>query len=335
VALSDPSGFAPPTAKELQAIRDEVAATRSQAIDTAEQMLHEAQQDFRRAESVYSSVRDSSDEVREKAAAHYRAAEMNYGAAQDRLALVRDVGFLPGDQVAQLNSIKLSAMEGARSVSENAAIAAANYDPEADEWENLKQLGRDLGKGAMDYYGVTDALEAGKAGKVLVEDPDLGTLANFWEKSAPLITVLAGIVLPGPRGPKKGPPAPKTRPSPEASIRLSDGEFEHAARALAGGEKGRLPLSKPRDSGVTDVEIDSISGDTLVQIKRVTSPDAAFGPNMQTQIRMTVDAAQVSGYTKIKYIVAEETPDEFVQEILNMPLPDGIQLSVQRISAHR
>lgn len=56
---------------------------------------------------------------------------------------------------------------------------------------------------------------------------------------------------------------------------------------------------------------------------------------MQEQFNLTVDAAQVSGYTKIKYVVSAEAPDAFVQKILDMPLPEGIELSIQRLSARR
>ncbi|WP_437310895.1 RHS repeat-associated core domain-containing protein [Sorangium sp. So ce388] len=116
---------------------------------------------------------------------------------------------------------------------------------------------------------------------------------------------------------------------------LSPIEFETLAEATFGGKKGRLPLSKARRSGVTDAEIDLVSDDTLTQIKRVTSPKATFGGKMREQFEMTVDAAQMSGRTKIRYVVSSEAPESFVEAIRTMPLPDGMQLTIERLPSTR
>ncbi|MGK3967881.1 PAAR-like domain-containing protein [Sorangium sp. So ce118] len=116
---------------------------------------------------------------------------------------------------------------------------------------------------------------------------------------------------------------------------LSPDEFEDLVQATFGGQKGRLPLSNPRGTGVTDAEIDLISGDTLTQIKRITSPSAEFGGKMRKQFEMTVDAAQLSGRSKIRYVVSSEAPESFIQAIRSMPLPKGMQLTIEQLPATR
>lgn len=86
---------------------------------------------------------------------------------------------------------------------------------------------------------------------------------------------------------------------------------------------------------MSDVEIDLIADDTLTQVKRVTSRTATFGSHMQDQFEMTVAAAQLSGRSKIRYVVPEEAPAAFVDAIRSMPLPDGMSLSIERIPATR
>ena len=83
------------------------------------------------------------------------------------------------------------------------------------------------------------------------------------------------------------------------------------------------------------MEIDLIGENTLTQIKRVASPDAHFGRQMREQFEWTVDAAREAGYKRIRYIVAEETPEAFAREVLRIPLPEDISLIVERIPARK
>ncbi|NJL73006.1 MAG: RHS repeat-associated core domain-containing protein [Candidatus Competibacteraceae bacterium] len=199
IALADPSGFAPPSAAELQALREDVETTRREAIATAKQLLHEAREELRSAESMLASLHDSPIELREKAAAHYRNAEINYAAAMDRLDLVKQVGFLPWDQVGQLQTVKFLALEQQRSISEDAALLAANYDPTEDARENRRQFWHEVAEGTAEQFGITDAAELVEAGEVFVENPDWGTAANLGEKAVPVVAMAVGPKVKGPK----------------------------------------------------------------------------------------------------------------------------------------
>jgi hypothetical protein len=127
------------------------------------------------------------------------------------------------------------------------------------------------------------------------------------------------------------PPGSSTR---KAEFVSSD-EFEQRVQAKYGGVRGRLPMSKQRPGGGHDVEIDLITSDALIQIKRVTAPDATFGGKMREQFELTMDAAQLSGHTRVKYIIASEAPETFVTQILELPRPEGIELIIERLSARK
>lgn len=114
---------------------------------------------------------------------------------------------------------------------------------------------------------------------------------------------------------------------------ISDTEFENRVQEKFGGEKQDVRLSKARASGHQFADIDLVDDSTLTQVKRVIDPDATFGTKMREQFAMTVDAAQASGRKMIRYVVANETPQAFVDEIRAIPLPDGISLTIERVSA--
>ena len=122
-----------------------------------------------------------------------------------------------------------------------------------------------------------------------------------------------------------------------ASSFLTDTEFESLAQASFGGATKRVPLTKPIAKGTPDVEIDLISdsGDTFTQIKRVTSDKAVFAGKNQEQFMQTVDAAQRANVSRIRYVVASEAPATYVQAIRDMPLPEGMQLIIERLTATR
>lgn len=49
----------------------------------------------------------------------------------------------------------------------------------------------------------------------------------------------------------------------------------------------------------------------------------------------TVDAAQRANVSRIRYVVASEAPATYVQAIRDMPLPEGMQLIIERLTATR
>ena len=121
--------------------------------------------------------------------------------------------------------------------------------------------------------------------------------------------------------------------NPGAREFCSADEFEVRAQAQFGGAKGRLPISKPRPGGGMDVEVDLMDASSVTQIKRITSPDARFGGKMIAQFQMTMDAAQLANKRIVRYVISSEAPEAFLADLRAQPVPAGIELVIEQISA--
>jgi hypothetical protein len=120
----------------------------------------------------------------------------------------------------------------------------------------------------------------------------------------------------------------------EAEKVLTPDEFEDKVQAKFGGKKERLPVTKARPGGTMDVEVDLVDKQTLTQVKRVVSPKATFGPDNLEQFQATVDAALTNkNITTIRYVVATEAPQPYVDAISKLPMPKGLQLAIERMPA--
>jgi len=82
-----------------------------------------------------------------------------------------------------------------------------------------------------------------------------------------------------------------------------------------------------------DVEVDLMDASSVTQIKRITSPDARFGGKMIAQFQMTMDAAQLANKRIVRYVISSEAPEAFLADLRAQPVPAGIELVIEQISA--